>query len=274
MTTADDPQSDSVRSTTSRRRFLAASGALALGAAGVGSAALGDRSQSMRSFTVRLENVSDGSTLQTSADGEASEQPVPLSPGAFAVHSADEPVFTSGEPERDNGLEEIAEGGKPKKLAASLAARETVAASGAFATPVGSDSPAPLGPGDAYEFAFEATPGKPTSYLSLVTMFVPSNDLFYALGGASGVPLFGGMGDMEEGSNTSPTAGDLTGEVSLWDAGTEINEEPGVGENQVQRQRAAGVGLVERGTVAPISAVNGYEYPAVEDVLKVTLSPN
>ena len=62
--------------------------------------------------------------------------------------------------------------------------------------------------------------------------------------------------------------------MSLWDAGTEINEEPGVGENQPQRQRGAGVGLVERGTVAPIEDVNGYDYPKTEDVLKVMLVPD
>lgn len=44
--------------------------------------------------------------------------------------------------------------------------------------------------------------------------------------------------------------------------------------DQVQRQRGAGVGLVERGTVAPIETVNGYDYPAVGAVLTVTLTPN
>jgi len=95
-------------------------------------------------------------------------------------------------------------------------------------------------------------------------MFVPSNDAFYALGGATGVPLT----DM-----VHPTQGDVTERVDLWDAGTEINEEPGVGENQPQRQRAAGVGLVERGTVATIEDVNGYDYPATEDVLQLLVQP-
>jgi len=43
-------------------------------------------------------------------------------PPLYAVHSADEPIFSSGEPERDNGLEEIAEDGMPGRLAESLAA--------------------------------------------------------------------------------------------------------------------------------------------------------
>ncbi|MEF8843336.1 MAG: hypothetical protein V5A62_17210 [Haloarculaceae archaeon] len=60
--------------------------------------------------------------------------------------------------------------------------------------------------------------------------------------------------------------------LSLGGAGTEVNEEPSVGGNQVQRQRGANVGLVERETVAPVAEVNGYDYPAAEDVLRVTIT--
>jgi hypothetical protein len=77
-----------------------------------------------------------------------------------------------------------------------------------------------------------------------------------------------------DGGGMAPVAGDVTDHVGLWDAGTEVNEEPGVGPNQAQRQRGAGVGLVERGTVVPIEAVNGYAYPAVSDVLRVRVTPN
>jgi hypothetical protein len=261
MTDDTDDTADGSGRTSTRRGFLAGAGAVGVAAVGLPAAgALQQSGMRTRSFDVRIENVSRSTTLQTTAMGAASEQPVPLSPGAYAVHTPDEPIFTSGEPERDNGLEEIAEDGMPGTLAEHLAARETVTDSGAFARPIGADRPAPLGPGDTY--AFEVTASGPASYLSLVTMFVPSNDLFYALGGARGLRLF------EEGD---PVTGDVTDRVGLWDAGTEVNEEPGVGENQVQRQRGAGVGLVERGTVAPIEAVNGYDYPAVEDVIEVRL---
>lgn len=260
--TADDSHDAGGRA-TSRRRVLAggaaAVGALALPAVGV----LGSTGQQgPRRFQVRIENVSDGSTLRTTADGEMGEQPVPLSPGAFAVHAPDEPIFTPGEPERDDGLEAVAEDGMPGRLAESLQARESVLDAGTFTTPAGADEPGPLPPGEAYEFTVRADPGAPASYLSLVTMFVPSNDLFYALGGATGRRLFEGG---------EPVHGDVTDDVGLWDAGTEVNEEPGVGENQVQRQRGPNVGLVERGTVAPIDEVNGYEYPDASDVISVTL---
>lgn len=259
-----DDTTDATDVSTSRRRFLlggaAVTGALAVPTAGVlGSS---DHVQQSRAFRVRLENVSDGSTLQTSEG----TKPVPMSPGAYAVHTADEPIFTPGEPERGNGLEEIAEdGAPPSKLAAALSARDSVTDAGAFAVPTGGDdSPGPLLPGNSYEFTVEASPGKPTRYLSLVTMFVQSNDVFLALGGADGMELF---------ADGEPNVGNVTDSLALWDAGTEINQEPGVGGYQAPRQEDTNLGDVERGTVAPIAEVNGYEYPAVDEVARLTVTP-
>lgn len=49
--------------------------------------------------------------------------------------------------------------------------------SGAFAVPAGATEPGPVLPGDAYEFEVVAAPGQ---RLSLATMFVQSNDGFFA----------------------------------------------------------------------------------------------
>ena len=97
-------------------------------------------------------------------------------------------------------------------------------ASGVFNTPEGATDPGPIGPAGAYTITFDAAPG---ARLSFATMFVPSNDLFFAPD-EDGIALWN-----EDGT---PRSGDLTDEVFLWDAGTEANEEPGVGPNQVQRQ--------------------------------------
>ncbi|WP_264555921.1 spondin domain-containing protein [Halocatena marina] len=217
-------------------------------------------------YPVRIENVSTAMTLETTAVAdELKEQPVPLSPGAFAVHNGKAPIFTSDEPERDNGLEEVAEDGIPTRLAKWLAEQNGVSQSGAFTTPVGMDAPtpapAPLTPGSAYEFEFEAKSG---DRLSFVTMFVPSNDLFYSPD-EIGIDLF---------TRGEPIDGDVTDRIGLWDAGTEINEEPGVGGHQPQRQRGPGIDLVERESIVPISEVNGYTYPDATDVLNVTVSPH
>lgn len=260
-----DDTTDATDASTSRRRFLlggaAVTGALAVPTAGVLGSSDRAQSRQARAFQVQLENVSDGSTLSTTEGAK----PVPVSPGAYAVHTADEPIFTPGEPARGNGLEEIAEdGAPPSALAESLSARDTVTDAGAFAVPTGADGPGPLLPGNSYEFTVEASAGKPTSYLSVVTMFVQSNDVFFALGGAGGLALF---------ADGEPNVGNVTGSLGLWDAGTEINQEPGVGGQQAPRQRARKVGDVERGTVAPIAEVNGYEYPAVDEVARLTITP-
>jgi hypothetical protein len=212
-------------------------------------------------FTIRLENVSMPDTLETSADGDAGEQPVPLSPGAYAVHTEPEPMFTAGEPARGNGLEEIAEDGKPMKMMESLDGEMSVKQSGGFTTLVDADEPGPLTPGNAYEFEVEGSPG---DRLSFATMFIPSNDLFYSPGDR-GHALFDG---------DEALSGDVTIGVGLWDAGTEVNEEPGVGANQVQRQSEADTGETEDGSVRLITEVaDGFGYPATSDVIAVTIEP-
>lgn len=89
--------------------------------------------------------------------------------------------------------------------------------SGVFNTPVGAAAPAPIFPGDAYEITFTAapavTPGSGACF-SFATMFIQSNDLFYAFS-PEGLALFD--------ANGTPCTGDVTSELRLYDAGTEIN---------------------------------------------------
>ena len=55
----------------------------------------------------------------------------------------------------------------------------------------------------------------------------------------------------------------------LWDAGTEVNEEPGVGLNQAPRQAGPNTGMTENGIVKMVN--DGYTYPAVSEVIRVTI---
>ena len=123
---------------------------------------------------------------------------------------------------------------------------------------MGADGPGPLTPGSAYEFTFVARPG---ARLSFATMYVQSNDLFLAPGD-TGIALFADDG--------LPISGDITDQIGLWDAGTEVNEEPGVGANQAPRQAAANTGADEGGTVRLVD--DGYTYPAVADVVSITVT--
>ncbi len=131
--------------------------------------------------------------------------------------------------------------------------------SGVFNTPVGATEPGGAGPGNSYQFSFDAGPG---TKLSFATMFVASNDLFYAPGG-EGIELFdGGMAINR----------DITSQVMLYDAGTEVNEEPGMGPNQPVIG-GPGVGTAENGTVRDISMVtDGFAYPAVGDNIMITIA--
>jgi hypothetical protein len=183
-----------------------------------------------------------------------------LSPGIFVVQKKNTtPLFMAGYSDYGEGLEAIAEDGDPGVLAASLENDPDVRSHAAFTTPVGGDSPAPLFPGGSYEFYVTAKYG---DYLNLATMFVQSNDLFIAPN-ASGIALFNDKKD--------PISGDITMHLKLWDSGTEVNEEPGVGPNQAPRQSGPNMGEDENGVVHLVD--DGYSYPNLKDIILVTVTP-
>lgn len=235
--------------------------ALALAATAVAALAVDNDSSAMTArttFTVRIENVSTPTTLRSSTGATA---PAPNSPGLWVVHTGTRVLFTEGKLDRGAGLEAQAEDGDPTKLAGAVKRAKGVVASGVFDTPVGDANAGPALPGKAYEFTFQASPGE---RLTFATMFGQSNDLFYAPG-ADGIPLF---------AKGKPIEGDVTSRLSLWDAGTEVHEEPGFGPNQAPRQPAPNTGKTEHAPVRRIADVkDGFVYPSVEQVLRVTITP-
>ena len=228
---------------------------MASGLAGIATAA--DQMSAKTTFHVRIENVSTATTLRSASGATA---PAPNSPGLWIVHTGKHVVFTAGKPDRGAGLEAQAEDGNPAPLAESVKKLKGVVSSGVFDTPVGDDKPGPALPGKAYEFHFQASPAE---RLTLTTMLGQSNDLFYA-------PDDGGIALFENGR---PISGDITGRLHLWDAGTEVNEEPGFGPDQAPRQAAPNTGPSERQPVRRIEDVkDGFTYPSVDQVLRVTIS--
>lgn len=209
---------------------------------------------SATTFRVRVENVSTAETLQTSEG----PKPCVLSPVAYAVHDEMFTLFAEGEAASD-GLESLAEDGNPTRLVeeASMGA----ASAGAADVTEGGDEPGPAGPGESFAFDVEAHAGQ---RLSVASMFGQSNDLFYAFD-PTGVPLF------EDGD---PRDVEATSSLALWDAGTEVNEEPGVGPNQAPRQSGPDTGQSEDGVVRPVADVDdGYDYPETDSVVRLTISP-
>jgi hypothetical protein len=207
-------------------------------------------------FNVRIENVSTPSTLR-SANGMTA--PAPNSPGVWVLQTQPARLFVVGKLDRGWGLESQAEDGDPSALATHCMHHQGVVASGVFNEPVGDEKPGPALPGKAYEFTVMAKPGQ---RLAFTTMFGQSNDLFFSPGEA-GIALFDAKG--------RPAGGDVTGQVMLWDAGTEVNEEPGFGPNQAPRQAKPNTGPAEKRAVGEVK--DGFHYPRVADVLKVTVTP-
>ncbi|NIS80867.1 MAG: hypothetical protein GTO14_11805 [Anaerolineales bacterium] len=199
-------------------------------------------------FTVRIENLSTSESMAL---------PVLLAPGTWVVFKEGEPIFKAGEADRDLGLEALAEDGNPAELSASLGEYMGIISTGVFDTPVGAEQPGVAGPGAAFEFIFHGSEGEKFTF---ATMFVESNDLFYAPEG-QGVDLF-----TEEGE---PISGDLSSSIFLWDAGTEMNQQPGTGADQAPRQAGANTGKDEGGVVQLVEDM--YTYP--EGVIRVTITP-
>ena len=128
--------------------------------------------------------------------------------------------------------------------------------------PVGSSSASPLFPGQKFEFTFDAESG---DRLTLATMFGQSNDIFAGTPD-TGLDLF---------TNDIPLMGDITSMLSLWDAGTEVNEKPGIGLNQAPRQSAPNTGPSENGAVRTVAnSGDGFTYAMITDLIKVTIEAN
>ncbi|MHA7943463.1 spondin domain-containing protein [Formosa sp. 3Alg 14/1] len=188
----------------------------------------------------------------------------PASPGVWVVHNdGTKPLFTEGAVDYGNGVEAIAEDGNTALLGANLLSLEGVSEGAIFNTPVGNSSPGPILPGSSYSFTFEAQVG---DHLSFVNMLAATNDVFFGTTDA-GITLFNSNGDA--------VSGDVTSSIYLWDAGTEANEEPAIGPNTVTNQLDSDTGVAENNAVMLLSNVNdGYTYPAVNSVLKVTITAN
>ncbi|HRH42983.1 MAG TPA: spondin domain-containing protein [Pyrinomonadaceae bacterium] len=203
-------------------------------------------------FKVRIENISTGEQMNPSG----TKYPFALSPGMYVVSEKEMPLFKVGK-KAAMGIEMQAEDGNPMGLIEALSGKVGNARLGFFNKPVGAEMPAPILPGGAFEFEVDAVEGQK---LTLTTMFGQSNDLFYAPSKA--INLF------EKGQ---PLSGDITDKLMLWDAGTEVNEEPGTGANQAPRQKMANMGMDEKSVVKLVT--DNFKYPDTKSVLRVTVTP-
>ena len=234
-------------------------------------------------FSLTLENISGGSSL-----------PTPFAPGTWVIHSKGQyPMFEEGKA-ASPGLEALAEDGNITKMKDNLSSKsgffspfapgafsvatsndifsvgksassalEALAEDGdasgfsnVFNKPVGASGPGPLLPGKSYSFSFSAEEGQT---LSAALMLVQSNDWFV---GADKIDLF---------SDGIALDGDISSMFSLYDAGTEVDETPGVGNNQPLRQSGPNTGDDENGNVAKETSAGPNLPSSVKDYIKVTI---
>ncbi len=231
-------------------RALSAS-ILALGAA-TGVAAQ-QKAAKATTFTIRVENATKGETLKLSNGKTA---PFVIAPVLWAVHTGNaNPLFVGGQADAGKGLRTLAETGNPEPLVKSIGGQLDVVAIDADAKPVGALTGGPLPPGKAYEFTVTAEPGQ---FLSIASMFGQSNDWFYS--NDRPIALF---------VSGKPVSGDMSAQISLWDAGTEVDEEPGLGPNQGPRQKDPEAGIREHQAIAHASGK--WSYP--KNGFKLTVTP-
>ena len=232
-------------------KFLGVTAAVIFSFAGMASAN-GDQPTK---FTIRIENTTKPDAF-TASNGV--KWTLAFSPGTAIVHTNKAPVFMAGKKDRGQGLEAQAEDGDPSQLAKSVQGGKGIKSVTVFNTPVDASMPGPITPGAAYETTVTAMPG---DRLSLTIMMGQSNDWFYAPG-EYGIELF---------KSGQAISGDITSQISIWDAGTEANEEPGIGPNQGPRQKAPNTGKAENGVVHKIQ--DGKAYSTASKVMRITITP-
>ncbi len=196
--------------------------------------------QEQTTFVIRIENTSPEGGLTV------------LAPGAYELNDHPLSFFAAGEADRGLGLEALAEDGDPNVLVGTIGEMmggDEMAGFmvSVFNTPVGADTAGPAGPGAAYEFSVDAYPGQ---YLTLATMFVQSNDWFFAPG-EEGLELFNADG--------LPISGDITDQFFLWNAGTEVDQTPGEGADQAPRQAGPNIGEIENGLVSLVEDFTNFQ---------------
>src|SRR5690606_7044946 len=146
----------------------------------------------------------------------------PLSGVVWAVHGGEVGLYGVGS-QVSAGLEQLIENGRPQLLIEQLALADEFRQVG-------------LAPADGsviesrktVEFRFRAAPG---DHLSFVSGYLAANDKFIAAT-ELGVALFDDQGE--------PRTGNLDWALGLFDAGTEVDEPPGLGANQFERQSLNG----------------------------------
>ena len=194
---------------------------------------------------------------------ELSGAATPISPGVFAVHHDPEPLYGLGQPDRGLGLEHQCEDGNNMALLEAMngvASSGKIAQAGSFDIPVGASAKGAATPGNAFEIDLMGVPG---DHVSFTTMFGMSDDWCFA-SQPEGIALFNDDG--------TAVNGEVTEEVGIYDAGTEVDEELAIGADTGPQQPMPNTGAADPVPQVREVAPSVYGVPASAH-LRVTLTP-
>ena len=234
------------------KRLVVVAG-LALGCA-LGCDAAPDDDARLVALTVRLTNLSAKGALVAS---DGSEADIVMSSGVAVALRDPARLFEEGSDVAGTPIESLAEDGSPDALLEHVEADpDRFAAVVPFTAAYGvGESGDLLGPG---HFSLIEMTAPADARFAFVMMFAQSNDTIVAT-----VPDGIAIGEPSE-------MRDVSDMVALFDAGTEVDQELGVGSDQAPRQPAPDTGPDEESTVTRIIDMNdGIAYPAIEEFLQV-----
>lgn len=187
-------------------------------------------------FTIVIENVS----------GTSNAIDTPISPVFYATHDTTWSLF-SVDIAAPAGLESLAEDGSPAALVSANTSAPGIGRVGAMTVPDGETNAGPAFTGDS--FTLSITPDAGAPWLSFASMVGATNDAFLALP-PEGVRLLRDDGSPRAAADVRA---DIARSLSVWDAGTEANEVPGIGPNTAPVQPAPDTGPAD-----PVSGVRLY----------------
>ncbi|NVB83403.1 MAG: hypothetical protein HOV81_33835 [Kofleriaceae bacterium] len=185
--------------------------------------------------------------------------------GAFVLASLTL-VACSDDGDHSSGDDTVSGGARDFTVRIENVASWTVLKAGTQATKTGQVD-GPLGPNEAFQVRFTAAPGQSISFAAMLR---ESNDWFFAPG-PDGIPLY------QDGVAVS---GDVTQFVKLWDAGTEADQEPFVGDATGVKQLMRNQGdpdpnNIVREVPPMVQLTSGatFNLPAMQRMIRVTLTP-
>ncbi|MET4140322.1 spondin domain-containing protein [Pedobacter sp. UYP1] len=181
----------------------------------------------------------------------------PLSPILVVVYNGiDNPIFKTGEKDRNEGLKELAQQGNATLLAAALQGRPGVKNVYVLPAPNSTVLLPMIGNQVGGSVSQELSVAK-GDRIAIATMYGFSNDWFFA--------------SSENGSDATQTA-DISSSIKLYDNGTAVDQFPGAGNNQFN---LGGATASQSNVIAGVPNPNPFTtLPAINDIIKVKINVN